>query len=140
MAVQDGSDIMISLTGTAVVNASTSQNLDVAVDMIETTTKDSAGAKTYIAGEIGATFGIEGKLDPAATYSVTELLAAIQAKAALSCTYGEGVKTSGGRILTFSALMSGYSETGGQNSEGTWTASLQITGAITEATSTATIP
>jgi len=140
MAVQDGSDIMISLNGSAVVNATTSQNLDVTVDMIETTTKDSSGIKTFIAGEQGSTFGIEGKLDPAAAYSVTELLAAIKAKAALSCTYGEGVKTSGGRILTFSALLSNYSETGGQNAEATWSASLQITGDITEATSTATIP
>lgn len=139
MAVNDGTDVMISLLASAVVNATTSQSMDLATDMIETTTKDSSKVKTYKAGERGGTQAIEGKLDVAATYDWEDLFNAWKAGTALSCVYGLGVKDSGEDIYSCSVLISGLSRSDPKNAESTWSCSLQITGDVTLTTSTATI-
>ena len=132
----DGTNILMSIGGST-VNGTTSQSLETTIDMIETTTKDSEGHKTYKAGEDGGTATVEGKIDADATYSITDLRAAAAAKAEIQCVYGEGVATTGKRILTFNALINSLSETAPENDNATWSLGLQITGAIVESTSAA---
>jgi len=127
----DGTNFLFSF-GAVTINGTTSQSLETSIDMIETTTKDSSGHKTYQAGEDGGTVTVEGKIDTTATYSITDLRTAAAAKASIVCVYGEGINTTGGRLLTFNGLISGLSETGPQNAEPTWSVTVQITGAIDE--------
>ena len=140
MTVVKGSDVFIALEATKIVNATTGQGFDWSANMINTTTKDTGGTQTFVVGEDQSTHSIEGKLDPAGTYSWYDLLTAAQAKAALACLSGEGLKTIGESQLSFSALLSGLTRTDPEDDNSTWSATLQITGAITVATSVATIP
>ena len=136
-----GSDVFITIDGgTGIVTATTGQGFDWSANMIETTTKDSSGTKTFVAGEDQATQTIEGKLNVDGNYDWYDLLTAAQAKTALTVKSGKGIKSIGSEVMSFSGLLSNLTRTDPQDDNSTWSASLQITGSVTVATSTATIP
>ena len=133
MAVQNGTDILLQVGG-VLVNATTNHDLNLSVDMIDVTTKDSNGSKEYIAGEDDATVTIEGLYDPAATYSWEELFAAITGKASATLTYG--LQSSGDKAYRFAGFVMNLQLSGSKNEAGTFTAEFQKTGSISEVTLT----
>jgi predicted secreted protein len=135
MAVRSGSDIFLKLA-TQLVNATTSQSIELPVDMIDVTTKDSTGkAKEYIAGELGGTLSCEGKWNEGTSdYTLQEILAARAAGTELAFIWG-GV-SNGSVIITGQCLISNFSASAPKNAEATWTMALQITGVISVSTAT----
>ena len=131
MGVHDGSNILIKLA-TTLVNGTTSQNLNTNVDLVDITTKDSAGNKEYLGGEFGGTIGVEGKTDHSDTYGYTQLLAAQQAKTAVAFIYSSQEETE--KSWAGSAIIGNLSRTDPENAPGTWSCTLTITGALTEGT------
>ena len=131
MAVHDGSNILIKLA-TTLVNGTTSQTLNTNVDLIDITTKDSAGNKEYLGGEFGGTIGVEGKVDHADTYGYSQLLAAQQAKTAVAFIYSSQAEAEA--TWTGSAIIGNLSRTDPENAPPTWSLTLTITGALTEGT------
>lgn len=131
MAVQNGTSVLLSIGGTT-INATTNHDLNLSVDMIDVTTKDSAGSKEYIAGEDDATTTLEGNYDPAATYGWSELFAAAIGKAAGTLIFG--LQANGSKAYQFSGLLMNLTLSGPKNAAGTWTAEFQKTGPITEIT------
>jgi predicted secreted protein len=122
----------ISGTLTKIANA-TSNDFTITKDMIETTNKDSAGAKEYIAGEYGYTLSVEGMFEEDASVGaliswkemITDLLAGTAVTIVMTSNVTGDLKLSG------SAFFNDLKLTAPQNAVSTFTASIQGTGALT---------
>lgn len=125
----------ISGTLTKIANA-TSNDFSITKDMIETTNKDSAGAKEYIAGEYGYTMSVEGMFEEDASVGagiswkeiLTDLLAGTSVTIVMTSNVSGDLKLSG------SAFFNELNLTAPQNDVATFTASIQGTGALTVGT------
>lgn len=119
-------------TLTKIANA-TSNDFTIDKDMIETTNKDSAGAKEYIAGEYGYTMSVEGMFEEDASVGasiswkeiITDLIAGTEVTIVMTSNVSGDLKLSG------KALFSNLNLTAPQNDVTTFTASIQGTGALT---------
>lgn len=122
-------------TLTKIANA-TSNDFEITKDMIETTNKDSAGAKEYIAGEYGYTMSVEGMFEEDASVGasiswkeiITDLLAGTSVTIVMTSNVTGDIKLSG------AALFSNLSLSAPKNDVTTFTASIQGTGALTVGT------
>lgn len=125
----------ISGTLTKIANA-TSNDFTITKDMIETTNKDSAGAKEYIAGEYGYTMSVEGMFEEDGSVGaliswkeiITDLLAGTSVTIVMTSNVSGDLKLSG------SAFFNDLKLTAPQNAVSTFTASIQGTGALTVST------
>jgi predicted secreted protein len=125
----------ISGTLTKIANA-TSNDFTITKDMIETTNKDSAGAKEYIAGEYGYTMSVEGMFEEDGSVGaliswkeiITDLLAGTSVTIVMTSNVSGDLKLSG------SAFFNDLNLTAPQNDVATFTASIQGTGALTVGT------
>jgi predicted secreted protein len=114
----------------------TSNDFSITKDMIETTNKDSAGAKEYIAGEYGYTMSIEGMFEEDASVGaliswkeiLTDLIAGTSVTIVMTSNVSGDIKLSG------SAFFSDLNLTAPNNDVTTFTASIQGTGALTVGT------
>ena len=126
-------DISGSLT--KIANA-TSNDFTITKDMIETTNKDSAGAKEYIAGEYGYTMSVEGMFEEDGSVGaliswkeiMTDLLAGTSVTIVMTSNVTGDLKLSG------SAFFNDLKLTAPQNAVSTFTASIQGSGALTVST------
>jgi TP901-1 family phage major tail protein len=122
-------------TLTKIANA-TSNDFSITKDMIETTNKDSAGAKEYIAGEYGYTMSIEGMFEEDASVGasiswkeiLTDLIAGTSVTIVMTSNVTGDIKLSG------AAFFSDLNLTAPRNDVATFTASIQGTGALTVGT------
>lgn len=122
-------------TLTKIANA-TSNDFSITKDMIETTNKDSAGAKEYIAGEYGYTMSIEGMFEEDASVGasiswkeiLTDLIAGTSVTIVMTSNVSGDIKLSG------AAFFSDLNLTAPRNDVATFTASIQGTGALTVGT------
>jgi TP901-1 family phage major tail protein len=122
-------------TLTKIANA-TSNDFSITKDMIETTNKDSAGAKEYIAGEYGYTMSVEGMFEEDASVGasiswkeiLTDLIAGTSVTIVMTSNVSGDIKLSG------AAFFSDLNLTAPQNDVATFTASIQGTGALTVGT------
>ena len=125
----------VSGTLTKIANA-TSNDFTITKDMIETTNKDSAGAKEFIAGEYGYTMSVEGMFEEDASVgsllSWKEIMADLMAGTVVTIVMTSNV--SGDLKLSGSALFSDLKLTAPHNAVSTFTASIQGTGALTVGT------
>lgn len=125
----------IAGTLTKIANATTN-DFSIAKDMIETTNKDSAGAKEYIAGEYGYTMSVEGMFEEdasvGATISWKEILTDLIAGTSVTIVMTSNV--SGDIKLSGAAFFSDLNLTAPKNDVTTFTASIQGTGALTVGT------
>jgi hypothetical protein len=139
MAVLSGYNFRMSIGGT-LLNGTTSHSIEETVEMLDATTEDSDGEMEYVAGEGNGTATVELKVNPTATYNMTQLRTAKNAKVAVACVMGEGVAIAGGRLLSFSAFINSLSETAAKGDVIVATVGLQKTGAaIAETTSSTTL-
>jgi hypothetical protein len=122
-------------TLTKIANA-TSNDFSITKDMIETTNKDSAGAKEYIAGEYGYTMSVEGMFEEDASVGasiswkeiLTDLIAGTSVTIVMTSNVSGDIKLSG------AAFFSDLNLTAPQNDVATFAASIQGTGALTVGT------
>jgi predicted secreted protein len=127
----------VSGTLTKIANAS-SNDFSITKDMIETTNKDSAGAKEYIAGEYGYTMSVEGMFEEDGSVGsaiswkeiLTDLIAGTSVTIVMTSNVSGDIKLSG------AAFFSDLNLTAPRNDVATFTASIQGTGALTVSTIT----
>jgi len=93
-------------------------------------------AKAYIAGLAGGdTISIKGPYDVALHGHLGSCLAAQDAgTASFSFLWGPGGSVSGQAKISGECLVAGYTPSGSVGGRAEWTASLQVTGAVTNAT------
>ena len=115
-----------------------SGGLEVSADMIDITTKDSAGAATFMAGRKSGTVSVSGTYDPAATTGTGSLdvFALLNAGTEIEAYWGE--KTSATTYFTSKAFITSFSVDAEKDSVVNWSASLQLSGAITTAVGSTT--
>jgi hypothetical protein len=133
MSVQNG-DVLILDIGGVQVGALLSNSFNAAADMLDATTKDSAGAKEYISGEYGWGMSFESLYDPAATEGFSEALGYVKAGTSLDVYWGGVVAAD--VFFNGNALMSSVDLSGPKNEVSSYSGELQGTGVITEGAAT----
>jgi predicted secreted protein len=123
----------VSGTLKKIANA-TSNSLDISKDMIDVTSKDSAGAKEFIAGEYGYTLNVEAIFEDdssvgAGQVSYKDLVTDLLAGTLLTIVMTSNV--TGDEKYTGSAFFSSLSLSAPNNDKATWTGTLQGSGALT---------
>jgi predicted secreted protein len=123
----------VSGTLKKIANA-TSNSLDISKDMIDVTSKDSAGAKEFIAGEYGYTLNVEAIFEDdqsvgASQISYKDLVTDLLAGTLLTIVLTSNV--SGDEKYTGAAFFSSLSLSAPNNDKATWTGTLQGSGALT---------
>lgn len=92
-------------------------------------------AKAFIVGQTGGELTISGPYDTALHAHLGSLIAAQNAgTASHSFMYGPGGSVSGEAKISGECLVAGYTPSASVGGRTEWTASLQVTGAITNAT------
>jgi len=120
-------------TYTKIANG-TAAGVDIAIDMIETTTKDASGFKEYIAGEKGGTFQFEGRLEydtSTATQGLSLKDLATDALAGTPFTMRWSSQSTGDEYFESSVLISSLSASAPNNDAASFSCTLQMTGTIT---------
>jgi predicted secreted protein len=137
-AINDGSDVWVKVAGT-LVNGLTTKTIDMATDEIDVTTQDSGKYKEFLAGFKSGTLSFDFKDDESDAHAYDELFAAWVAGVAVAFVYGKGIKTTGGRTITGSAIITGLTLSDPMNAESGGSCKLRITGTPALATSTTTV-
>jgi TP901-1 family phage major tail protein len=126
----------ISGTLTKIANA-TSNSFDITADMIDVTSKDSAGWKEFITGEKGYTLSIEGIFEEdgsvgAGGLSWKDVITDLTAGTSVTIVMTSNV--SGDLKLIGAAFFSNLNLSAPNNDKATFTATIQGTGALTVGT------
>ena len=125
----------ITGTKTKIANGR-STSVDISIDMIDITTKDSAGYKEYLPGEKGGTFEFEGLLEEDGSVGgslVSPKDLVTDALAGTMITVRWSSQVTGDVYYESSAYISNVNFSAPNNAETTFTCSLQMTGTITQA-------
>ena len=132
MAIFNG-DLMVVKVGSVTIAELTNCELTMATNMFEVTSKESGGKKEILAGNsewsVTADFIVDFQ---SSNYDMAELVAAWDAKTALSVVVTNGV--TGDKSFTGSAYVDGVTYTGPQGDKTSGTVSFAGTGALTIAT------
>ena len=132
MAAVNGSTLAVDIGGNTVI-CETESSLEQTVDMIETTCKASGKNKTYLSGEITGTISVTAVYDETGTFGYSDAFAAA-AQAGTELTWKWGSTAANEKFYTGSGLIADLTAEAPQNDRATWSFTLQVTGAITEAT------
>ena len=132
MAIVAGDNIVFYLDGVK-VTLQMDCTLNYTADMIETTNKDSAGAKSFIAGDTSWTMSGSSQLDWADTPNAADIFADISA--GTSVAVDMGVVTTG-KVYGGNGYFTSFSIEGPRNGVGSVAFEVQGTGALTEGTTT----
>ena len=130
MAVVNGTNLIITLGGTAIANAQ-EVSLSLNHDVIDVTTKDSAGNRELIPGQKSGSMSCSGLQEFSGSNGIKALTATFNTGAAVALVFDQ-VATSG---ETFSAngILTSLEISGGTDDAPTYSASFELTGAITKA-------
>lgn len=139
MAVKDGSDIWVQVAAT-LVNGMTEKSLDLSANEIDITTQDSTDKwQEFLSGFKSGTISFSCKDDESDTYAFDELATAFDTGASVAFAYGSGIKTTGGRVISGNAIITGLSKADAMDTASAFTCSLRVTGTVTFGTSTTTV-
>jgi len=138
--VESGSKILLRVDDGGTLKSlvgEVSSEFSMSADMIETTQKDSVDAsgnpvKTYIAGETGFTFSVEGLHDPTGDWSVFTIIE--KCKAGTSHTFQLGAVAANSKFLSGTGLFSSVSFSPSKNEVPSVSAEIQGTGEVVEGT------
>jgi predicted secreted protein len=137
MAKRDGYDVLLTLAGTKVSGVVT-HGLEMVWDMLESTSKDSLQLKEYLSGESGWTLSIEGLVDEETANNITYLKTTGDARTPVAAIIGR-LRESTAKAWSGNVLVSALSFTATKNEVWGYSATLQGTGALTEATVVTTL-
>lgn len=130
MAVFNGTNIAVTLGGTAIAHA-TECSLSLNQETIEVTTKDSSGMRELIAGLKSGSMSISGLQEVAGSDGVKALAATINTGAIVALVFDQ-VATNGEK-WTANGILTSLELSGGTEDAPTYSASFELTGSITKA-------
>ena len=138
MAVNNARQVFFSLAGSR-VNGITDQSFDLAVSVIDVTTKDSDGVVEKIGDETSASGSCTCLLDESDNYTFAEIWTAIYAKSSVAFTYGKGIEVSGAELISGNCILTGLSRNDARGGGSGYTLTFETTGALTNGTSSGTL-
>jgi hypothetical protein len=112
----------------------TSNNVDLAVELIDATCKDNDGARAVLPGGVSGSVPFSGIFETTSTYGLDELVALLLAKTRVGVK--QAVSGSGGLYIQGYAYITGLSWTGELNASSTFSGTFEFDGAITQGTAT----
>ena len=139
MAIFNGTDLVLKVQAAAgsadefVILHSTSCTLDVAMDTIDISTKDSSGNREIIGGQKSFTLSADGLMDytsKATTTDPDELFTSLDNRTAVTFTFA--LNTQAGYKHTGSGFITSLSISGGVEDAPTFSVSIDGTGALTQ--------
>jgi len=140
MAIFNGTDLILKVSpsdgGTdAKLMHSTSVSLDIAMDTIDVSTKDSAGYNEIIGGQKSFSLSADGLMDfnptDATATEVDELTTQMLARTAVTFTFTLASTASGDYFYTGSGFITSIAISGGVEDAPTYSCSIQGTAALT---------
>lgn len=132
MAKINATDIGVYIDGT-LIGAATSGEFSLSSNMIDVSSKDSAGNSEFLPGQRSGTISVEGLVtDDDADYNQSDLFAAQIARTQLTIKYG--VNTTGKKRFSAAGYITSLSQSAGMEDVATFSAEFQLTGAIIEET------
>ena len=132
MAIVKGDEIVVYLDGVK-VTLQTDCSLSYTADMIETTNKDSAGAKSFIASDTSWTMSGSSQLDWSDTPNAADIFADISAGTQVAVDLG--VITTG-KVYGGNGYFTSFNIEGPRGGVGSVSYEIQGTGTLTEGTTT----
>lgn len=132
----NGSTILLKI-GSKLLAGQLSASLDETIDLIQTTHKlTSSSAKTYIAGEYGATMSVECSVDPSDSTNTDywEVRSTMISREPVQFTLG-GIEA-GDKYMSGNCVISGLSKANPQSDKVTFTLNATVTGLPTVGTVT----
>lgn len=139
MAIFNGTDLVLKVQAAAgsadefVILHSTSCTLDVAMDTIDISTKDSSGNREIIGGQKSFTLSADGLMDytsKATTTDPDELFTSLDNRTAVTFTFA--LNTQAGYKHTGSGFITSLSITGGVEDAPTFSVSIDGTGDLVQ--------
>ena len=130
MAVVNGTNLVISLGGTVIANAQ-EVSLTLNHDVIDVTTKDSAGVRELIAGQKSGAMSVSGLQEYSGANGIKLLADTFDTGAAVALIFDQ--VATGGNTFTASGILTSLEMSGGTDDAPTYSASFELTGAISKA-------
>ena len=139
MAIFNGTDLVLKVQAAAgsadefVILHSTSCTLDVAMDTIDISTKDSAGNREIIGGQKSFTLSADGLMDftsKATTTDPDEIFTTLTNRTSVTFTFA--LDTAAGYKYTGSGFFTSISISGGVEDAPTFSVSIDGTGSLTQ--------
>lgn len=130
MAVFNGTNVAVTLGGTAIANA-TECSVTLNQETIEVTTKDSAGNRELITGLKSGSISVSGLQEVSGSNGIKALTGTFNTGAAVAMVFTQTV--SSGETFSASGILTSLEMSGGTEDAPTYSASFELTGAITKA-------
>jgi TP901-1 family phage major tail protein len=130
MAVVNGTNLVISLGGTVIAN-SQEVSLSLNHDVIDVTTKDSAGVRELIAGQKSGSMSCSGLQEYSGSNGIKLLADTFDTGAAVALIFDQ--VATGGNTFSANGILTSLEMSGGTDDAPTYSASFELTGAITKA-------
>jgi len=130
MAVFNGTNVAITLGGTAIANA-TECSVSLNQETIDITTKDSSGNRELIPGLKSGSMSCNGLQEVSGSNGIKALTATFDTGAAVTLVFTHTI--SGGQTFTASGILTSLEMSGGTEDAPTYSASFELSGAITKA-------
>jgi TP901-1 family phage major tail protein len=131
MAVFNGTNVALSVGGT-VIGQATECSLTLNQETIDVTTKDSSGNRELIGGMKSGSMSVSGLIDvSAATTGALTLVAQWETGGSVAVVFDHAA--TGGKTFTGSGIITSLEQSGGTEDAPTFSASIELTGAITVA-------
>jgi len=134
MAYLDGFNFALQFDGVTVYGRKTG-SMSITAEALDATTAESAGDKEYEYGDRDGTVSIGGLYDPDAVEGVSEAIGYINNRSKVTVKWGE--TETGGKYWTATGLITSVNITGDVSNLASYTIDVQLSGAKTEETVTA---
>jgi hypothetical protein len=112
----------------------TSNNVDLAVELIDATCKDNNGARAVLPGGVSGSVPFSGIFETTSTYGLDELVSLLLAKTRVGIK--QAVAGAGGLYVQGYAYITGLSWAGELNAASTFSGTFEFDGAITQGVAT----
>jgi len=133
MAIFNGTELGVYMDSTLIA-AATDCSLSLNVETIDITTKDSAGFRELLGGVRSGSISVSGLVDylDASNKDVTDLWTAWEARTAVTVKFAKANETTGELSFSASAIITSLEQSGGTEDTATYSATFELTGAITD--------
>tara|TARA_R100001230_G_C5684340_1_gene192657 strand:- start:742 stop:1140 length:399 start_codon:yes stop_codon:yes gene_type:complete len=129
MAVVNGTNLIITLGGTAIANAQ-EVSLSLNHDVIDVTTKDSAGNRELIPGQKSGSMSCSGLQEFSGSNGIKALTSTFNSGAQVTLVFDQ--VATGGETFTSGGILTSLEISGGTDDAPTYSASFELSGPITK--------
>lgn len=137
MAIFNGTELGVYMDSTLIA-AATDCSLSLNVETIDITTKDSAGFRELLGGVRSGSISVSGLVDylDASNKDVNDLWTAWEARTAVTVKFSKATEVTGDLSFSASAIITSLEQSGGTEDTATYSATFELTGAITDTVAT----